>query len=117
VPEQRSDTVRCIDGSRHMSALPRDLAAQPAVATDRFARKIVGFLAGCVMRLRRLNGNPFGTRGSVIDIPFRFGWSEWRFGKARCAGSGVPKPVVPEWYECPLCCSPVMPVWCERPWC
>jgi hypothetical protein len=35
-------------------------AAQPAVAADRFARKIEGFLAGCVMRLRQLNANPLG---------------------------------------------------------
>jgi hypothetical protein len=35
-------------------------AAQPAVAADRFAREIVGFLAVFVMRLRRLNGNPLG---------------------------------------------------------
>ncbi len=33
-------------------------AAQPAVPADRFAREIEGILAGCMVRLRRLNGNP-----------------------------------------------------------
>jgi hypothetical protein len=35
-------------------------AAQPAVAADRFARKIVGILAACAVRSRQLNGNPLG---------------------------------------------------------
>ena len=55
------------------------------------------------MRSRRLNGNPFGTRGSVIATPFSF-WM-WRIGLpegalyqfrragARCAGV-VRRPVV-----------------------
>jgi hypothetical protein len=38
------------------------------VAADRFAREIAGFLRSDTMRSRRLTGNPFGTRGSVIDI-------------------------------------------------
>ena len=37
-----------------------DAAAQPAVPADRCAREIIGFLAVCVLRLRRLNGNPLG---------------------------------------------------------
>jgi hypothetical protein len=32
--------------------------AEHAVAADRFARKIIGILAVCVMRSRQLNGNP-----------------------------------------------------------
>jgi hypothetical protein len=79
-----------------MSALPRDLAAQPAVAADRFAHEIGGILAVSAVRSRRLNGNPFGPRGGVIIILFSF-WM-WRIGRpegalclirrafARCAG-------------------------------
>jgi hypothetical protein len=39
-------------------------AAQPAVPADRFAREIIGILAVCAVRLRRLNGNPFGVQGA-----------------------------------------------------
>jgi hypothetical protein len=35
--------------------------AEHAVAADRFAHEIVGFLAVCAARLRRLNGNPLGA--------------------------------------------------------
>jgi hypothetical protein len=46
-------------------------AAQPGVAVDRFARKILAFLNSyCAARSRQLNANPFGTRGNVIAIPF-----------------------------------------------
>jgi hypothetical protein len=42
--------------------------AQPAVAVDRFARKIVQFLmSACAARSRQLNGNPFG--GEVVPSP------------------------------------------------
>jgi len=41
------------------------LRAEHAVAADRCARKIVGFLAACVARLRRLNGKPLGGREAV----------------------------------------------------
>jgi len=55
--------------------------------SDRFARKIVGILAlSYAARSRRLMRSPFGPRGSVIVIPFRFGCGESRFWNARCAG-------------------------------
>jgi hypothetical protein len=44
---------------------------------------------------QRLTRKPFGTRGNVIGMPFRFGCSERRFLKARCANSVVPARVVP----------------------
>ena len=37
-----------------------DRSAEHAVPADRFAREIVGILAVIAVRLRRLNGNPFG---------------------------------------------------------
>jgi hypothetical protein len=37
-----------------------EIAVQPAVAADRFAREIVRILGGGIMRLRRLMGNPLG---------------------------------------------------------
>jgi hypothetical protein len=40
------------------------------VPADRFARKIIGILAVCLMRSRRLNGNPFG--GLVTTGPTLF---------------------------------------------
>jgi hypothetical protein len=36
------------------------IAAQPAVAADRFAHEILGILKCDTMRLRQLNGNPLG---------------------------------------------------------
>jgi hypothetical protein len=37
--------------------------AQPGIAADRFARKIVRFLRSfCAARARQLNANPFGGR-------------------------------------------------------
>jgi hypothetical protein len=33
--------------------------------------------------------------GNVVAIPFRFGWGDLRILNARCADSGVQKPVVP----------------------
>jgi hypothetical protein len=35
-------------------------AQRIAVAADRFAREIVGFLTVCAARSRQLNGNPLG---------------------------------------------------------
>ena len=53
------------------AALAAARAAEHAVAADRFAREIVAFLMSCcAARLRQLNAKPFGTRGSVIVIPF-----------------------------------------------
>jgi hypothetical protein len=91
--------------------------AQPAVPADRFAREIVRFLTACAVRLRRLNGNPFGVRGAWSA--FLFSMVMWRTGlpegtfrllrraKARGAGvvrtPGVPEAVVQVWYERPLC--------------
>ncbi len=46
--------------------------AQPAVPADRFARTIVRILTGGVVRLRRLNGNPFGVRGVWSAFLFWF---------------------------------------------
>ena len=43
-----------------------DRSAEHAVAADRFAREIGGFLTCLAARLRQLNGNPFGTRGKAI---------------------------------------------------
>jgi hypothetical protein len=41
-----------------------DRSAEHAHATDRFARKIVGFLTAFVARSQRLMGKPFGVRGT-----------------------------------------------------
>jgi hypothetical protein len=46
-------------------------AAEHGIAVDRFAREIVRFLnSPCAARSRQLNAKPFGTRGSVIVIPY-----------------------------------------------
>ena len=46
----------------------RDLAAaQPAVAADRCAHEIAGFLKCGRMRSRQLNGNPFGGFAVVLQ--------------------------------------------------
>ena len=71
-----------------------EMAAQPAVAADRFAPEIVRFLTVSAVRLRRLNGRAFGTRGNAFVIPFRFGCGVSGVLKARCAVSVVQKPVV-----------------------
>ncbi|MDQ2999589.1 MAG: hypothetical protein M3R61_21355, partial [Chloroflexota bacterium] len=42
--------------------------AQPAVPADRFAREIVRFLAVCVVRVRRLNGNPLCRFTSTVRV-------------------------------------------------
>jgi uncharacterized SAM-binding protein YcdF (DUF218 family) len=36
------------------------IAAQPGIAADRFAREIIAILTDCAVRLRQLNGIPFG---------------------------------------------------------
>jgi len=41
-------------------------AQRVAVAADRFAREIVGFLTLTVMRSRLLNGNPLGRNPSLL---------------------------------------------------
>ena len=47
----------------------RDQRAEHAHAADRFARKIVGFLALCAVRSRRLMGKPFGRRDRCFTTP------------------------------------------------
>jgi hypothetical protein len=49
-------------------------AAQPAVPADRCAREIIGFLAVCVMRLRRLNGNPLGAGHHCLRSTHAVSW-------------------------------------------
>src|SRR4051794_38285053 len=60
-------------------------AAQPAVAADRFARKIVRFLAVCVVRSRQLNGNPLDGASidrsramayTVVVVPYDHQWPD-----------------------------------------
>ena len=76
--------------------MPSEVAVQPGIAADRFAREIIAFGRLLPARSRQLNANPFGTRGNVIAIPFSF-WmrrialpnrSSCRFrrAEARCAG-------------------------------
>jgi hypothetical protein len=48
----------------------REAAAEHAVPAGRCAREIVGILAVFVVRLRRLNGNPLGGWGSVVNNRF-----------------------------------------------
>jgi len=49
-------------------AFPLRFAAQPAVAADRFAREIGGFLAACAVRSRQLNGNPLGGASKLPNL-------------------------------------------------
>ena len=53
---------------RHSPARPTRRSSRPLRARD---RSLFGTLV--VVRLRRLNGNPFGVRGNVVGIPF---WSD-----------------------------------------
>jgi len=43
-------------------------AAQPGIAADRFARKIVRFLAVVAMRSRRLAGSPLGGTTTLVKF-------------------------------------------------
>ena len=58
--------------------------AQPAVAADRFAREIVGFLKVFSARSRHLNTNPLGGWGAWSANPFR-SYTLVSDVRARCA--------------------------------
>jgi hypothetical protein len=64
---RRADVVPCGCGAVMPGADERHApAAQPAVPADRFARKIVRFLAVVQMRSRQLNGNPLGCALKLV---------------------------------------------------
>jgi len=76
-----------------MSKAHTQAAAQPAVAADRFAREIVGFLKAFPARSRQLNGKPLG------------GWGVW--------SAGVSWLVVRRNPDCAFCRRSS----CRCPWC
>ncbi len=81
-----------------MSKAHTQAAAQPAVAADRFAREIVGFLKAFPARSRQLNGKPLGgwcwggTSAGCADCPLcppvhtARGAAVWLLATVRCAG-------------------------------
>src|SRR5438067_4720556 len=68
--------------------------------------------------LAAADGQAVRRPGNVVAIPFSFWMEKIAHPERRlCRSRGVPKPVVPAWYEGPLCGLPVVPAWYEGPWC
>jgi hypothetical protein len=59
---------------------------------------------------------PFGTRGSVIDIPSLILMWQISLPERPLCRSVVPVPVMQVWYERSLCWKLVMQAWYERSW-